>query len=393
MQPVSFERHHLKVLEDIDYYVCEKTDGTRYLLYITRMEDREDGNIVYLIDRKFEVYRLAWFFPSRDDCRVGLEETIVDGELFVDVKDSKEKKRFLIFDCLVVEKRNICAKNFQQRLDQLYKYVIHPFNRMKKDFPHLKHPFELGVKEMFKCDGLVQILKVVVPSLLHENDGLIFTPIYQSYVSGTCHRLLKWKPPHLNTVDFKLNILHNEYQLLVLSHGMYEYYGQLTIDCRKETHEVINDTTSDVNTSKHVIDEQGKTNDVEEAEHEIDKPDKTLDEDEAAQIDLLKRSNGKIIECYCVKKENIQWKFMRVREDKNTANDISVVAKIIKSIDDNVDEDELISRAPIIRRKRKEREARSERLAISQKEGQARTETEGEAGVRDLERIKRLRKQ
>jgi len=47
---------------------------------------------------------------------------------------------------------------------------------------------------------------------------------------------------------------------------------------------------------------------------------------------------GKIIECYF---ENNCWHFMRFREDKENANHESIVKKIIKSIEDNVEKDEV----------------------------------------------------
>lgn len=40
--------------------------------------------------------------------------------------------------------------------------------------------------------------------LLHENDGLIFTVDACPYYPGTCDEIIKWKPPHMNTVDFEL---------------------------------------------------------------------------------------------------------------------------------------------------------------------------------------------
>lgn len=38
--------------------------------------------------------------------------------------------------------------------------------------------------------------------LLHENDGLIFTVDKCPYYPGTCMHVLKWKPLHMNTIDF-----------------------------------------------------------------------------------------------------------------------------------------------------------------------------------------------
>ncbi len=47
---------------------------------------------------------------------------------------------------------------------------------------------------------------------------------------------------------------------------------------------------------------------------------------------------GKIIECYF---ENECWHFMRFRNDKENANHESVVKKIMKSIRDNVEKEEV----------------------------------------------------
>ena len=85
-----------------------------------------------------------------------------------------------------------------------------------------------------------------MPKITHENDGLIFNPVEdvrevlsvhcacstvfpgqrgwavfstvhvvlysQGYVAGQCSALLKWKPPNLNTVDFKLAIVEVDRQ-------------------------------------------------------------------------------------------------------------------------------------------------------------------------------------
>jgi mRNA-capping enzyme len=49
-----------------------------------------------------------------------------------------------------------------------------------------------------------------MPTLLHENDGVILTPVMKPYTIGTTNELLKWKPGNLNSVDFLLQVEENK---------------------------------------------------------------------------------------------------------------------------------------------------------------------------------------
>ena len=57
---------------------------------------------------------------------------------------------------------------------------------------------------------------------------------------------------------------------------------------------------------------------------------------------------GRIIECRYDPDWPNFWRFTRFRDDKLTANHISVYKKILKSIDDNVTLEELIDIAPLM---------------------------------------------
>ena len=59
-----------------------------------------------------------------------------------------------------------------------------------------------------------------IPKLSHESDGLIFQPIEDNYVAGTCEELLKWKSAELNSVDFLFLFNHGN------SGSAFPTYGQ-----------------------------------------------------------------------------------------------------------------------------------------------------------------------
>lgn len=99
-----------------------------------------------------------------------------------------------------------------------------------------KEPFGIRCKE-FRDLSKIQEVFDLMSKLPHENDGLILGPVHQPYKAGRDQRLLKWKPPHLNTVDFKLEVkrvskpdmpTETVYNLLV--QGGNPFFGTLRFD-------------------------------------------------------------------------------------------------------------------------------------------------------------------
>lgn len=318
-QPVSFARSHLygELLHD-HYYVCEKSDGVRYLLYFTAPFDKHTA---YLIDRNFKVREVENFAIPNRDHRSLHTDTLLDGELVViskkegeDSSDKDQKKQdaevrfeFLIFDCLMVNGQSVVNKDLQSRLTHAQNDIAGPLKSIKDPM------ITLTLKKMWKPYSIAQILEIEIPKQIHGNDGLIFTPVDDPYMPGTCDRILKWKPSDLNTVDFQLRIDHD------------------TRDLEK----------------KYDLCVVGRNQIVEHfAYHQ---PDPSLDE-----------LDGKILECSPIINQEIgelRWKYIRVRKDKTSANYFAVVTKILDSIRDNVTAKELIAAIPSIKKEWDKRES------------------------------------
>lgn len=69
-----------------------------------------------------------------------------------------------------------------------------------------RKPFEIVAKKQELAYHVSQVLNVHVPQLQHGHDGLIFTCAESAYVPGTDEKILKWKPPSENSVDFKIEL-------------------------------------------------------------------------------------------------------------------------------------------------------------------------------------------
>ncbi|PJF19973.1 mRNA-capping enzyme subunit alpha, partial [Paramicrosporidium saccamoebae] len=331
-QPVSFARQHLDALEREDYYVCEKSDGVRYLLYYTSPYGRPTA---YLIDRNFNCRELSGLTcPGKMKGTIHTD-TLLDGELIYERSSDGGAFHFLIFDALLISGANIMRHPLPRRLQYVQNDVVAPLKAKLQGDVGFAYPFKLDMKSMSKPYAIAQILELEIPQQQHGNDGLIFTPVSDPYISGTCERLLKWKPSELNSVDFKLIInakasAGKTYELHVASRDSHRFFG-------------------------------------------YHRPDEKLD-----QFDQT------VIECrYCPDEEEYHWEYIRNRLDKNSANYERVVDKIVESIKDNVTSQELIERIPAIRRAWKAREARGVKEVRGVREVKEIKEVREVRGVRD----------
>ncbi|XP_026510036.1 mRNA-capping enzyme isoform X3 [Terrapene carolina triunguis] len=227
-QPISMDKQNIKLLEQKPYKVSWKADGTRYMMMI-------DGkNEVHMIDRDNSVFHVSNLeFPFRKDLRTHLTNTLLDGEMIIDKVNGQVVPRYLIYDII---KFNLLEGSFAREVS-------------------------------------------------HEVDGLIFQPTGK-YKPGRCDDILKWKPPSLNSVDFRLKITRIGGEGLLTQNVGLLYVGS------------------------------------------FDRP--------FAQIKVtreLKQYDNKIIEC---KFENNSWVFMRQRIDKSFPNAYNTALAVCNSIQNPV---------------------------------------------------------
>ncbi|XP_072936769.1 mRNA-capping enzyme [Epargyreus clarus] len=291
-QPVSMDRDNIRLLRDKPYRVSWKADGVRYLMLI------DDENEVYMLDRDncaFKVHGLK-FIHNKEHRH--LKNTLLDGEMVIDRTENGEgRPRFLVYDIIRFENMNVGKESFYPvRLQCIEKEIINPRNRaivngvIKKE----QEPFSVQLKQFWAASRARALLQdKFARTLTHEPDGLIFQPSKDPYKAGRCDHVLKWKPPCLNSVDFRLKIVREDRAGMLPTRVGHLYVGQ-----KKDPFGTI------LISSK------------------------------------LKNMDNKIIEC---KFENNKWAFMRERTDKSYPNSYTTAVAVCNSIMHPVDKDYLLS--------------------------------------------------
>jgi len=348
-QPVCFARKHFAELQRTDYFLCEKTDGIRCLLYLTSFVGQgEEVEAQFLIDRKNEYY-----YIQRDSLHLPRDEvypgsfhtgTLLDGELLLqECGNGQTKLVYLIFDALCMLGESITDRPFHVRLGKINALVMKPYKTFARKYPSdvEAQPFGLQLKRMETSYGSQMMFRDVLPNLAHGNDGLIFTCKTTPYVAGTDPHILKWKPPHENTIDFKLQIV--AFPMDEDEDGPYEDW-----DAKPEIELLVN----------HGDREGGYQRFANLA---------LTDAEWEAIKGMGEQIDHRIIECFRdpvtgswrpkIEKDGTP----RYRDDKKDANHISTVKSVIESIEDAVTEEDLVANSKKIRDCWKEREAEERR--------------------------------
>ena len=364
-QPVSFASRHIAELQKEDYYVCEKSDGIRCLMYLTG--DDVGAEITYLIDRKNDYYHVSGLhFPkSMENPQEFHSGTLVDGELVNDrQKDGSRKLNYLVFDCLVLDGSSLMQRTLDKRLAYFRDKVYNPYKALYKAYPEeLQYvPFQVEFKNMQFAYGIEMMFREVLPNLPHDNDGLIFTCRNSPYQPGTDQHILKWKFENENSVDFRL--FFDWHPLEPDPETQANGDLELLPDYRRKP-------------KFHLAAHKSSSEDIFYGEMHVE------DEEWEKMKALNEPLDERIVECYQDKEQ--RWRFMRWRNDKHEANHISTVDSVLESIRDSVSQEQLIASSRKMRdewkRRQAEEEARLKAEAAAKRAASAQVKANGQREV------------
>ncbi|KAK1064729.1 Dcp1p-Dcp2p decapping enzyme complex alpha subunit [Friedmanniomyces endolithicus] len=363
-QPVSFARHHIEELQHHDYFMCEKTDGIRCLMYLTQYVDQTGVHEAqFLVDRKNDYYFIpggTLHIPPPAEANPTASSdptttppfdlhrfhtgTLLDGELVLQTRPhSAPRLTYLMFDILALDGECIMRKTFNKRLVRLQQGVWRPYRKFTERYPSdaSAQPFDIEMKVLEFPYAAEVMFHVKIPALPHGNDGLIFTCVETEYHAGTDEKILKWKPPKENTVDFRIEL---------------RSFPHITDEDSGEDYEDW-DAMPDIELQINHGDRHGEG-------YKYYAMLSLLPAEWSALKRLHQPLDGRILECYREPSSG-QWRpkldpivygrgepavlTPRFRDDKTESNHISTVRSVEQSIRDAVSEGDLIAHAGVIR--------------------------------------------
>lgn len=183
---ISIEREHFVDLQSFKYWVCEKTDGVRYLMMCVVYKDLK---LITLINRNFEIFLLGINVPT-----ALFQGTILDGELVMNKKT--ERVEFLVFDAVCISGRSVRDLPFHQR-------IACPQEVLRPHPQPLSDAVFISGKAFFPLFLFSDFLKHREQHAgVYDTDGLIFTPDELPVWNFRHRKMFKWKDASKHTIDF-----------------------------------------------------------------------------------------------------------------------------------------------------------------------------------------------
>ena len=309
--PVNITKERLKWIINNNYLVCEKTDGIRIILYI-------NNSTVFILDRNDQIYKTDAIFEKLNSV-----DFLFDGELY------EENNEYIlsIFDCLVYANKRVLDYSLLKRLYYCTFFVNNYCNNNYFKFISNKYTkFRIVAKQMIKSYGCESILKNI-SKLNHKNDGLIFTPVDEPYVLYQRSKIIKWKPPKLNTIDFLIKKTSIPYIYTLYALGESSQFKQLKIN-----------NNMNICAGYYICDDDSNTifhNNIGE---------------------FFWNSTKEIFDFEDGSLSTGGWELYKLRYDKATPNNIKIILDQFEALDALITEDELISYLPEIKYRYKERQ-------------------------------------
>lgn len=242
------------------YAVTDKADGERMLLFVD-----ENGN-AYMINNAFEVRGTGWKV-KRDI----LYNTILDGEYLPSSKrlDGSNKDMFACFDVYFVGGKSVIYLPLMKTKTSVMREKAKDKEKQKKTEPHIVGDTRVDIMNSILNDAMWHHEKdtsIELTSKVHiaatgndmflacrkiledatkkgspyDIDGLVFTPVDLPVLgyypnksitiknaSSTWDRVLKWKPPSQNSIDFCISVDKNT--IRDIKHHV--RYAKLTLSC------------------------------------------------------------------------------------------------------------------------------------------------------------------
>ena len=194
--PVSLERRHCQELLQQDYMVSDKSDGTRYVLFLVQVKDTQ---YAVLIDRKLSLHQVPVAAA-----RSHFKGSIYDGELVT----SQDADAYLVFDCFAHKGEFVGGEDYCTRLSLIRgamdlegcqvsspEEATQQASRGKVICGGSRRGLQFRPKPCFQLRQLDTLLRKI-PLLPYATDGLIFTPVHAPISFGTWHAAFKFKTSH-----------------------------------------------------------------------------------------------------------------------------------------------------------------------------------------------------